>query len=117
MNASENQPSGLGMRMLGRFRREIKKGEEKGTPGLWGGGMGSGRKNSDVILLHSSSQKKGRQALLSRKAGGGVRAGRASLWAKLLKEDVSEDSDAGRQLELKIGFLCYPRTREIQLKV
>lgn len=33
--------------------------------------MGSGRKNSDVILLHSSSQKKGRQALLSRKAGGG----------------------------------------------
>lgn len=33
MNASENQPSGLGMRMLGRFRREIKKGEEKGTPG------------------------------------------------------------------------------------
>lgn len=38
MNASENQPSGLGMRMQSRFRREIKEGEEKGTPGLWGGG-------------------------------------------------------------------------------
>lgn len=40
---------------------------------------------------------KGRQALLSRKAGGGERAGRASFPAKLLKEDVSEDSDAGRE--------------------
>lgn len=79
--------------------------------------MGAGRKNSDVILLHSSSQERGRQALLSRKAGGGARAGRASLWAKPLKEDVSEDSDAGRQLELKIGFLCYLRAGEIQLKV
>lgn len=51
------------------------------------------------------------------KEGGKARAGRASLWAKPLKEDVSEDSDAGRQLELKIGFLCYLRTGEIQVKV
>lgn len=36
MDASENQPSGLGMRMRGRFRREIKKGEKKGVAGaLW----------------------------------------------------------------------------------
>ena len=36
MNASENQPSGLGMRTKGRFRREIKKGEKKGTAGAQG---------------------------------------------------------------------------------
>lgn len=40
---------------------------------------------------------KGRQALLSRKAGVGKRAGRASFPAKLLKEDVSEDSDPVRE--------------------
>ena len=39
MNASENQPSGLGMRTQGRFRREIKKGEKKGTAGA---GVGEG---------------------------------------------------------------------------
>lgn len=71
MNASENQPSGLGMRMLGRCRREMKKGEEKGTPGLWGGGHRLRRRNFNVILLLSSSQMKGRQAPLSRKAGVG----------------------------------------------
>lgn len=38
MNASENQPSGLGMRTQGRFRREIKKGEKKGAAGAGGGG-------------------------------------------------------------------------------
>lgn len=38
-----------------------------------------------------------RQEPLSRKAGGRAGSGRASLWAKQLKEDVSEDSDAGRQ--------------------
>lgn len=51
----------------GKSRKERRKAlQDSGEEG-----MGSGRKNSDVILLHSSSQKKGRQALLSRKAGGG----------------------------------------------
>lgn len=36
MNASQNQPSGLGMRTQGRFRREIKKEEKKGTAGVLG---------------------------------------------------------------------------------
>lgn len=38
MNASETQPSGLGMKMQRRRRREIKKEVEKVTPGLWGEG-------------------------------------------------------------------------------
>lgn len=36
MNVSENQPSGLGMRTQGRFRREIKKGEKESTGGALG---------------------------------------------------------------------------------
>lgn len=51
-----------------------------------------------MILLLSSSQMKGRQALLSTKAGGGASAGRARLWAKLLREDVREDWMLGGSL-------------------
>lgn len=81
MNASETQPSGLGMRMQRRRRREIKKEVEKVTPGLGGGkGAGSGRKFCDSAPLQLPEE--GGQALLSRKAGGWVSTGRASFWAK-----------------------------------
>lgn len=50
----------------GKSRKERRKAlQDSGEEG-----MGAGRKNSDVTLLHSGSQKKGGQALLSRKAGG-----------------------------------------------
>ena len=84
MNASENQPSGLGMRTRGRFRREIKKGEKKGTAGAGVGEVaGSGRRGSNVIPV--CSEMKGRQAMLSRKAGVGSELAEPAFWLSCLR--------------------------------
>lgn len=65
---------------------------------------------------------KGRQALLSRKAGGGRSTLRAGFMAKLLMEDVSEDLDSGKEplqgsLSFTSAFRCYLRTGGIQIKI